>query len=85
MLSTNTINGKHLSLYMCLVVFIFFFFLLSYLTPSAFCKDELNVKRDNEKTVYTIDSKEDQKRDQDRDKDNSWEMLKNIKPWVQTK
>jgi hypothetical protein len=59
--------------------------LLLFLNPAplAFGKDELEVKRDKEKTVYTIDSKDDQKKDED--KANAWEMLKNKNIWIQPK
>lgn len=83
MFKSKIFNSKHLFLY--LSIFIFMLLLLSGPAPLTFAKDELNVKRDNEKTVYTIEPKEDQKRNQDKDKENAWEMLKNIKPWIQTK
>jgi len=71
----------HPFLYLCIINLM----LLLFLIPAAlaFGNDELEVKRDKEKTVYTIDSKEDQKKDTD--KENAWEMLKNKNMWIQKK
>jgi len=62
----------HSLLNLCMINFMLLLFLNP--APLAFGKDELEVKRDKEKTVYTIDSKDDQKKDED--KANAWEMLK---------
>jgi hypothetical protein len=69
--------GKNLLLYLCIVLF------LSGLAPLVFGEDELDIKKDKDKTVYTVGSKEDQKKDED--KENSWEMLKNMNPWIRVK
>ncbi|MCX5813536.1 MAG: hypothetical protein NT178_13480 [Proteobacteria bacterium] len=73
--------GWHSLLYLCLINFILLLFLHSAAIASD--KEELEVRRDKEKTVYTIDSKDDQKKDED--KANAWEMLKNKNIWIQPK
>ncbi len=81
MLKTKAFSSKNV-LYLCIVSLVLF--LLPGLTPLAFGEDELDIKKDKEKTVYTIGgSKDDQKKDED--KENSWEMLKNVRPWIQVK
>jgi hypothetical protein len=71
----------HSLLYLCIINFLLILFLHSPVT--AYDKEELEVKRDKEKTVYSIDSKEDQKKDED--KANAWEMLKNKNMWIEKK
>jgi len=63
------------------------FFICLFLTPcpaySDAEKDNLNVEKDKEKTVYTIGSSQKDKKDQsEEDKKNSWEMLKNTNLWI---
>jgi len=59
------------------------FFLMPY---PAYCEDrkeDLNVERDKEKTVYTIGSSQKEKKDQsEEDKKNAWDMLKNSNLWI---
>jgi len=81
MQKNKTFIDWHSLLYLCMIIF----FLLSLLHSAvlAYDKEELEVKRDKDKTVYTIGSEEDQKKDED--KANAWEMLKNKNIWIQPK
>jgi hypothetical protein len=81
MQKSNISIDWHLPLYLYIINCILLLFLHS--TSMAYDKEELEVKRDKEKTVYTIDSKDDQKKDED--KANAWEMLKNKNIWIQPK
>jgi|WetSurMetagenome_2_1015567.scaffolds.fasta_scaffold1366411_1 hypothetical protein len=81
MQKTKTFNNRCLLLYLFMVNFILL--LLLHSAVLATDKEELAVKRDKQKTVYTIDSKDDQKKDED--KANAWEMLKNKNMWIQPK
>lgn len=63
-----------------------FLFVFPHLASSESGQDELNIKRDEEKTVYTIGSSQADKKDQAaEDKENSWEMLKNMNLWMKNK
>mgnify|MGYP000898614783 CR=1 FL=1 len=69
---------------MCLfcIVFIILFTIPSP-ASSENRKDELNIEKDKDKTVYTIGSSQKDKKDQaEEDKKNSWEMLKNSNLWI---
>jgi hypothetical protein len=81
MKSNERFNRRLLSIYAIIINFILLLFLHS--AAFSYDKEELQVKRDKEKTVYTIDSKDDQKKDED--KANAWEMLKNKNMWIQPK
>ena len=45
-------------------------------------KDTLEVIRDKDKTVYSIDSDDEALREQERDKERAWQMLQNGNIWV---
>jgi hypothetical protein len=63
-----------------------FLFAFPHLASSESGQEELNIKRDEEKTVYTIGSSQTDKKDQAaEDKANSWEMLKNMNLWMKNK
>jgi hypothetical protein len=74
-------TGRHSLLYLLIINLFLLFFLHSAVLAGS--KEELEVKRDKDKTVYTIGSEEDQKKDED--KANAWEMLKNKNIWIQPK
>jgi hypothetical protein len=81
MRKTKTFTNRYPLLYLFMINFILLLFLHS--AALANDKEELEVKRDKQKTVYIIDSKDDQKKDED--KANAWEMLKNKNIWIQPK
>ena len=63
-----------------------FLFVFPHPASSESGQEELNVTRDEEKTVYTIGSSQPDKKDQAaEDKENSWEMLKNMNLWIKNK
>ncbi|MCX5810596.1 MAG: hypothetical protein NTX36_14720 [Proteobacteria bacterium] len=67
------------------IIFVFLF-AFPHVASSESGQDELNIKRDEEKTVYTIGSSHADKKDQaEEDKENSWEMLKNMNLWMKNK
>ena len=47
------------------------------LVSSAAAKDTMEVVRDKDKTVYTIDSDDRDAREEARDKERAWQMLQN--------
>lgn len=53
-------------------------FLSSGLQSLLFAQDEINVSRDREKTVYTIDSSDENRQEQEKERDRAWDMLKNM-------
>jgi hypothetical protein len=53
-------------------------FLMSGLPSPLFSKDELNVTRDKDKTVYTIDSSETTRQADMQERDRTWDMLRNM-------
>lgn len=63
-----------------MVLTLMFFLILSGPTSGD---NNIDVKRDKDKTVYIIDSKNDQK--EDKDKENAWEMLKKNNLWIKEK
>ena len=48
----------------------------------VFAKDTLEVIRDKDKTVYSIDSDDDAVREDERDKERAWQMLQNGNIWI---
>ena len=53
-------------------------FLASGLQAPLFAAGDLDVKRDDEKTVYTIGPSERGRREEDMQKDRAWDMLRNM-------
>jgi hypothetical protein len=49
---------------------------------SAYAKDTMEVVRDKDKTVYTIDSDDSYRREEERDKERAWQMLQNGNFWI---
>lgn len=65
-------------------IFIFLastFILMNGFHTSAISKDALDVKRDKDKTTYTIgpaEKKINEKTEEEKDKERAWDMLKNM-------
>jgi hypothetical protein len=53
-------------------------FLASGLQAPLFAAGDLDIKRDDEKTVYTIGPSERGRREEDMQKDRAWDMLRNM-------
>ena len=71
-------SSKHRKYTITLCMSSLLFFLISGL-PSHLCaKDELNVARDKEKTVYSVDSSEKTRREDMEERDRAWDMLRNM-------
>jgi hypothetical protein len=43
-----------------------------------FAQDDISVRRDKDKTVYTIDGEDENKQLQERERDRAWDMLRNM-------
>lgn len=52
--------------------------LLSGLPALLLATDEISVTREKEKTIYTIDSGDENRLEQERERDKAWDMLKNM-------
>jgi hypothetical protein len=53
-------------------------FVASLLEAPLFAASDLDIKRDDEKTVYTIGPSERGRREEDMQKDRAWDMLRNM-------
>ena len=53
-------------------------FILSGLESRLFAQDELGLKREKDRTVYTIDDSDEYRQEQARDKDRAWDMLQHM-------
>jgi hypothetical protein len=56
--------------------------LLAALVIPAFAADVIDVKRDNEKTVYSIGSNDARRYEEAEEKARAWDMLNNMAPIV---
>ena len=54
-------------------------FLVSGPQPSRCAQDEIRVSREKDKTVYSIDSNDENRLQQERERDKAWDMLKNMR------
>jgi len=45
-------------------------------------KDTMEVRKEKDKTVYTIDSDDEAIREEERDKERAWQMLQNGNIWI---
>ncbi len=54
------------------------FFFVSALQAPLLAQEEINVKREKDKTVYTIGSCGDNRREEAAERDKAWDMLKNM-------
>ncbi len=55
-----------------------------YAVPSVSAEETLDIKRDKDKTVYSIGSAPEDK-DEKADKDKAWEMLQNMPLTIETR
>jgi hypothetical protein len=53
-------------------------FLVSGPQPSRCAQDEIRVSREKDKTVYSIDSSDENRLQQERERDKAWDMLRNM-------
>jgi hypothetical protein len=72
--------------YMCYAVIIWMGALFSCLSwgswSSVFAEDTLEVKRDKEKTVYSIGSDDKYRKEEAAERDRAWDMLRNMTPII---
>ena len=53
-------------------------FFVSGLGLPVFAGDKIDVKRDDEKTVYAIGPSDDKRQEEARERDRAWDMLRNM-------
>ena len=53
-------------------------FFVSVLPSSVLAQDDITLKRDKDKTVYTIDSSDEPGQEAARDRERAWDMLRNM-------
>jgi hypothetical protein len=53
-------------------------FVVSGQQVSLCAQDEIGVSRDKDKTVYSIDSNDEDRLQQERERDKAWDMLRNM-------
>lgn len=74
-------NGRRVAnLKRCVVVVCISVPLFLVCGPRSFliAQDDISVSRDKDKTVYSIDSNDDNRQQQERERDKAWDMLKNM-------
>ena len=68
-------NLKRSMLILCISMLLF---LVSGPQPSRCAQDEIRVSREKDKTVYSIDSSDENRLQQERERDKAWDMLRNM-------
>jgi hypothetical protein len=68
-------NLKRYMLSLCISIPLY---LVSGLPSPLFAQDDISVSREKDKTVYSIDSSDEDRQQQEREKDKAWDMLKNM-------
>ena len=48
----------------------------------VFAKDTMEVVNDKDKTVYVIDSDDEDRKEEEKDKERAWQMLQNSNIWI---
>ena len=77
----NTYNGcrvANLKRYALVLGVSMLLFLVTGLRSSVCAKDEISVSREKDKTVYSIDSNDENRLQQERERDKAWDMLRNM-------
>ncbi len=73
--SRGKTNLKRYAFSLC--VSILLFPVLGLQSPLS-AQDDISVRRDEDKTVYTIDSEDENKQLQERERERAWDMLRNM-------
>jgi hypothetical protein len=68
-------NLKRCMLVLCVSVLLL---LVSGPRSPVYAKDEISVSREKDKTVYSIDSSDENRLQQERERDKAWDMLRNM-------
>ena len=68
-------NFKHYMLLLCISILLF---LVSGPQPSLCAQGEINVSREKDRTVYSIDSSDENRLQEERERDKAWDMLRNM-------
>jgi hypothetical protein len=68
-----TWHAKRVVFIICLGFILFL--TLTMLCPPLFAGDELDIKKDKDKTVYTIGSSDDNRKEEAKERDKAWDML----------
>ena len=68
-------NLKRYAFSLCLSILLFP--VLGLQSP-LFAQDDISVRRDKDKTVYTIDGEDENKQLQERERERAWDMLRNM-------
>jgi hypothetical protein len=74
-------NGRRLANLKCYLLVLsvsLLFFVVSGPHLSFCAQDELSVSRDKDKTVYSIDSCDENRLQQEKERDRAWDMLRNM-------
>jgi hypothetical protein len=61
-----------------LIFFVSLLLLLTGWQPALFAQDDISVRRDKDKTVYTIEGGDQNRQLQERERDRAWDMLRNM-------
>jgi hypothetical protein len=76
MTSPGATNLKRYVLSLCISILLY---LVSGLQSPLFAQDDISVRREKDKTVYSIDDNGENRLQQEREKDKAWDMLKNMR------
>ena len=68
-------NLKRCVLALCVTVLLF---PVLGMQSTVSAQDDISVRRDKDKTVYTIDSEDENKKLQERERERAWDMLRNM-------
>lgn len=74
----SSLGANNLKRYVLSLCISFSLYLLSGLQPPLFAQDDISVRREKDKTVYSIDDNDENRQQQEREKDKAWDMLKNM-------
>jgi hypothetical protein len=75
---TSSLGANNLKRYMLSLCISIPLYLVSGLQSPLFAQDDISVSREKDKTVYSIDSSDEDRQQQEREKDKAWDMLKNM-------
>jgi hypothetical protein len=73
--SCRPANLKQCMQYLCISILLLLLFGVQSL---LLAQDEISVSRDKDKTVYTIESGDENRQEQAKEKDRAWDMLNNM-------
>jgi hypothetical protein len=74
----NEYRMANLKYYLLVLSISLLLFLISGPQLSLSAQDEISVSRDKDKTVYSIDSNDENRLQQEKERDRAWDMLRNM-------